>query len=309
MNNYVPGDTDHFAYYCLATTCSAATYISDSAPVLPARLGELSYSDDYPWQTIDELNVAYTWGYLTTLPHEGILSFVPHAASGEGSPTLDSRGRSNRYNIQPPLNSALGKEIQKEAYTMMSNQLGCTRPTPATSSTRSLWHPNESGYDDQSLIQYRAWLERQYGEHRAAQRGWGRQYKSFDEIVQPEEYRREWWEYTPEFVNFRKFRGWAQREMVRSACDLVRQLEPEHFSWGAKGDFGTQSWYPGEFLDMFGWYTPYVAASVARHFGQAAICGGYMLNCEYAYLDGRQPVRPQARPPPLPGPQRGRPGL
>jgi hypothetical protein len=106
--------------------------------------------------------------------------------------------------------------------------------------------------------------------------------------VQPEPYKQEWWEFTPEWVDFRKFRGWAQREMVRSACDLVRGLEPEHFSWGAKGDFGTQSWYTGEFVDMFGWYEPYVAASVARHFGRAALSGGYMLNCEHAYLDGRK---------------------
>ena len=290
MNNYHPGSSEHYPYYCLATVVSSTHAIRESAHFFRPDWEKLSYSDDYPWQSIDQLNMAYTWGYRTSLHHDGILSFVPHAASGEGSPTLDSRGRSNRYNVQPPLNSALGKEIQKEAYTMMSNQL---RTHPAVAGHfiyEELWHPDEAGFEDQSLIQFRDWLRRKYGtvEHLNAE--WGRRYASFEEIAQPQPYGKEWWDFTPEWVDFRKFRGWAQREMVRSACDMVRRLEPEHLSWGAKGDFGTQSWYTGEFVDAFGWYTPYVAASAARHFHRAAVSGGYMLNCEHAYLDGRRQV-------------------
>jgi len=288
MSNYHPGTTEHYPYYCLTTLLSAKHAIRNSAHFFRPDWEKLSYSDDYPWQTIDAMNVTYTWGFRTTLHQEGILSFVPHSASGEGSPTLDARGRSNRYNIQPPLNSPLGKEIQKEAYTMMSNHLRLHPANAGHFIYEELWHPNDAGYEDQSLIQYRDWLARTYGTIQRLNEEWGRQYKSFDEIVQPEQYGKEWWEYTPEFVHFRKFRGWAQREMLRSACDLVRRLEPEHFSWGAKGDFGTMSWYAGEFVDMFGWYTPYVAASASRHFGRAALSGGYMLNCEHAYLDGRK---------------------
>ncbi len=288
MNNYHPGASEHYPYYCLADVLSSQHGINNSAQFFRHDWEKLSYSDDYPWYSIDKLNMAYTWGYLTTLHHDGILSFVPHAASGEGSPTVDSRGRSNPYNIQPPLNSALGKEIQKEAYTMMSNHLRLHPAVGGHFIYEELWHPDELGYDDQSLLQYRDWLRRRYGTIEKLNEDWGRGYKSFDEIVQPETWKKEWFEYAPEFVNFRKFRGWAQRQMVRSACDTIRRLEPEHFSWGAKGDFGTQSWYTGEFVDMFGWYTPYVAASAARFFGQAAICGGYQLNCEHAYLDGRR---------------------
>jgi hypothetical protein len=296
LNNYHPGATQHYAYYCLNDILSGNHPIGGSAHFFRNDWEKLSYSDDYPWQSIDQLNMTYTWGYLSSLQHNGILSFVPHAASGEGSPTVDARGRSNRYNIQPPLNSALGKEIQKEAYTMMSNQL---RQHPAVGVHfiyEELWHPDEAGYDDQSLLQYRGWLERRYGTIVRLNEEWGRKYPSFDDIVQPQQGRNEWWEYTPEFVEFRKFRGWAQREMVRSACDLVRRLEPEHYSWGAKGDFGTQSWYTGEFLDGFGWYTPYVAASVARHFHRTAIAGGYQLNCEHAYVDGRRQADHKAGP-------------
>jgi len=300
MNNYHPGTTEHFAYYCLANCLSAFHSVRNSQHFFKRDWKKLSYSDDYPWQTIDRMNVAYTWHYLTTLHQEGILSFVPRAVSGEGTPTVDARGRSNRYNIQPPLNSALGKEIQREAYTMMSNQLKLHPANAGHFVYEELWHPETAGYDDQSLIQYWDWLRRKYQTIEALNADWGRGYKSFEDILQPRRGRNQWWQHTPEFVNFRTFRGWAQREMVRQACELVRQLEPGHFSWGAKGDFGTQSWYTGEFLDMFGWYTPYVAASVARHFGRAAICGGYLLNCEFAYLDGRKQFNHK------PGPRRYR---
>jgi len=288
QNNYVQGDTDYVEYYCLANAIHGYTTVKGSQHFFKPDWEKLSYSDDYPWDMVDRMNVGYTWRCLTSLALEDIISFVPHAVMGEGTPTMDSRGRRNRWNIQPPLNSALGKEIQKEAYTMMSNQLG---PHPAKAANyiyEELWHPDEQGYDDQSLIQYWDWLKRKYTTIEALNKEWQREYKSFDEILQPTQGKNDFWQFTPEFVNFRKFRGWAQEQTIKSACDLAHRLEPRHFAWGAKGDFGTQSYYPGEFLDMFGWYSPEVAASVARRFNKAAIMGAYMLNCEYAYLDGRK---------------------
>jgi len=171
---------------------------------------------------------------------------------------------------------------------MMSNQLRLHPALAAHYLYEELWHPNTAGYDDQSLIQYWDWLKRKYGTIEALNAEWGRTYKAFEDIVQPRRGKKSFWEYTPEFVNFRKFRGWAQVQMIRSADALVHRLEPEHISWAAKGDYATQSWSAGEYQDMFGWYSPYLAASVARHFGKAAIVGGYHLNCEYAYLDGRR---------------------
>ena len=288
QNNYIPGTTEHFGYYSLCNVLHAYQTVSGSQHFFKPDWEKFSYSDDYPWRTIDRMNVTYTWRYLTSMHQEGILSFVPRAVAGEGNPTVDARGRINRYNIQPPLNSALGKEIQKEAYTMISNQL---REHPAMGLHyiyEELWHPNEAGYDDQSLIEYRAWLRRKYGTVGALNAEWGRKYTSFDDIVQPRRGKNSFWEFTPEFINFRTFRSWAQRQMVRGACGLVRRLEPNHVSWAAKGDYGTQSWHTGEFLDMFGWYTPYVAAGVARHFGKVAVVGGYQLNTEHAYVDGRR---------------------
>ena len=288
MNNYHPGDTEHSAYYSACNVISAFHNTKGSQHFFKPDWEKMSFSDDYPWDTIDRMNVAFSWGYLTSMHEDTILSFVPHAVSGEGNPTVDSRGRSNRYNVQPPLNSALGKEIQKEAYTMMANQL---REHPANAGHfiyEELWHPNEAGYDEQSMIQYWGYLRQKYQTIEALNAAWGRTYKAFDDIQPPKQEGKEFWEYSPEWVEFRIFRGWAQREMVKSACDLVRTLEPDHMSWGAKGDYGTQSFYTGDFLDGFGWYSPYVAASVARYFGKAAISGGYLLHCEDAYLDGRK---------------------
>src|ERR1035437_4917191 len=207
---------------------------------------------------------------------------------GEGNPPVDSRGRRNRYNLQPPLNSALGKEIQKEAFTMMSNQLGVHPGVGGHFLYEELWHPEESGYDDQSLLQYWQWLLTKYKTIDALNTDWGTHYKEFEDIVQPTQGKNEFWQFTPEYVNFRKFRGWAQREMIKSASQLTHQKEPDHFNWGAKGDFGTQSWYPGEFMDGFGWYSPLVAASVSRYFGNTAITSGYHFECEDCYVDGRK---------------------
>ena len=287
QNNYVPGDTEHLAYYCLADVMSCYHLTNKSQHFFKPDWEKLSYSDDYPWDSVDRMNTGYSWGLLTSLHHGGILSFVPHAVQGEGSPTMDSRGRQNRYNIQPPLNSALGREIQKEAYTMASNQLGLHPGYALSYIYEELWHPDEQGYDDQSLMQYWDWLKKKYTTIDSLNAEWGSQYKSFDEIVQPVPKGIEV-THTPEWANFRKFRGWAQRQMVQQACDLIHTLEPNHAAWGAKGDFGTQSWYTGQPLDVFGWYGGAAAASVGEHFGKTPVTFGYFLNCEYAYKDGRR---------------------
>ena len=286
--NHVKGDTEYVSYYCLANTLTSSHSTQGSDHFFKPDWEKLSYSDDYPWDVVDEMNVSYTWRCLASLLQLQVLSFVPHAVKGEGTPTMDSRGRRNPYNIQPPLNSALGKEIQKEAFTMIANQLG-RHPTKLDNYIyEELWHPEEQGYDDQSLLQFWAWLQRKYGDIDALNLVWKSAYKAFDEISAPEPYKKEFWDFTPEWVDFRRFRAWAQQQTVKNACDLCRGLEPNLFTLGTKGDFGTQSWYTGDFLDMFGWYDADVAAGVARHFQKAALCGGYQLNCEYAYVDGRR---------------------
>ncbi|MFB3892410.1 MAG: alpha-amylase family protein [Phycisphaerae bacterium] len=287
QNNYIPGDTEHVGYYCLANAMSTYHNVNQSRHFFKPDWEKLSYSDDYPWDSVDRMNAGYSWGLMTSLHHEGILSFVPHSVQGEGTPTVDSRGRQNRWNIQPPLNSALGKEIQKEAYTMAANQLGLHPGYELAYIYEELWHPDEQGYDDQSLIQYWEWLKRKYGTIEALNAEWGRQYKAFDEIVPPVPGKLEV-TFSPEWANFRKFRGWAQRQTVQGAVDLIHKLEPNHATWGAKGDFGTQSWYTGDIVDGFGWYGGYTAASVSRHFGRTPLTFGYFLNCEHAYTDGRK---------------------
>ncbi len=286
--NCMPGVTDHFPYYCLANTMTVANSLKASRHFFRRDWEKFSLAEDYPWANIDQMNTLYTWSYLAGLQRLGDISFVPRQVAGEGNPTMDARGRVDRYNVQPPLNSALGKEIQKEVFTMTANQL---RFHPANGSVylyEELWHPDSIGYDDQSIIQYRTWLEERYKNIEALNGAWGRQYKAFDDINPTLPGAKAFWELDPEAVTFRLFRGWAQGQTVKSAGELVHKLEPEHFIWGTKGDGATQSWNTGEYLDMFGWYGPYVAASVGRYFGKTALCGGFLLSCEYSYVDGRK---------------------
>ncbi|MCL2645855.1 MAG: beta-galactosidase [Phycisphaerales bacterium] len=287
MNNYWPGETEHFTWYSLCNTLSIKQAFSNSQHFFRPDWEERSYSDDYPWPEIEHMNNMYTWGYLASVHGDTILSFVPTAVSGEGNPTVDSRGRKNRWNLQPPLNSALGKEIQKEAYTMLANQLGL-HPSKMTSLVYDkLMHPNDAGYDDQSLMQYWDWLAARYKTIDNLNKEWGRSYKSFDAIQPTPTEKVRNWQYQPEFTIFCEFRSWAQFKMIAYATDLVHKLEPGHFSWGARGDIGTTSYFPAEDVDTFGWYTPYTAASAARCFGKTPICEGYTLACEDASTDGR----------------------
>ncbi|MEI6846030.1 MAG: alpha-amylase family protein, partial [Candidatus Firestonebacteria bacterium] len=293
QNNFNPRTTEHFVYYSLGNCLSTTLNIEGSSHFFKPDWEKLSLEDDYPWREIDRLNQLYSWGYLGSIHQGGIFSFVPRQVAGEGTPTMDSRGRVNRWFVKPPLNSALDKEIQKEAYTMTFNQLSLHPGTALYYIYEELWHPTESGYDDQSLIQYQEWLRREYETVEKLNQSWGREYKAFEDIVQPTQElfnNAQWWQYSPEFVNFRRFRGWAQQAMVKFDCDLVSKLDSGHASWGAKGDMGTQSWGTGAFLDMFGWYSARVASSVARFFNKAAVCGGYMFPCEDVYLDGRKQV-------------------
>ncbi|MCL2639768.1 MAG: hypothetical protein FWD53_02890, partial [Phycisphaerales bacterium] len=159
MNNYWKDETDHFNWYSLCNTLSVKHAISNSQHFFKPDWEERSYSDDYPWYEIERMNNMFTWGLQASIHGDSILSFVPHAVSGEGNPTVDSRGRKNRWNLQPPLNSALGKEIQKEAYTMLANQLGLHPTKMANLTYDKLNHPGDAGYDDQSIMQYWDWLE------------------------------------------------------------------------------------------------------------------------------------------------------
>ena len=287
MNNYWKDETDHFNWYSLCNTLSVKHAISNSQHFFRPDWEERSYSDDYPWHEIERMNNMFTWGLQASIHGDSILSFVPHAVSGEGNPTVDSRGRKNRWNLQPPLNSALGKEIQKEAYTMLANQLGLHPTKMANLTYDKLNHPNDAGYDDQSMMQYWDWLENRYKTIENLNKEWNRTYKSFDEIspTQTEKIRN--WQYQPEYTIFCEFRSWAQFKMIDHAKELVNTLEPGHFTWGARGDLGTTSFFPASDVDSFGWYTPYVAASAARYFGKTPICEGYTLGCEHGSTDGR----------------------
>ncbi|MCL2639767.1 MAG: beta-galactosidase [Phycisphaerales bacterium] len=287
MNNYWKDETDHFNWYSLCNTLTINQAFSRSQHFFKPDWEERSYSDDYPWPEIERMNNIYTWGMQASIHGDSILSFVPHAVTGEGNPTVDARGRKNRWNLQPPLNSALGKEVQKEAYTMLANQLGLHPTKLANMTYNKLWHPNDAGYDDQSIMQYWDWLENRYKTIENLNAEWGRKYQSFDEISPMQTDRVRGWQYNPEYTIFCEFRSWAQFKMIGHAYELVHKLEPGHFTWGARGDTGTTSFFPAADVDTFGWTTPYTAVSAARYFNKTPITEGYSLACEYASTDGR----------------------
>ncbi|MCL2641696.1 MAG: beta-galactosidase, partial [Phycisphaerales bacterium] len=176
----------------------------------------------------------------------------------------------------------------REAYTMLANQIGLHPTKMASFVYNNLQHPGDAGYDEQSLIQYWDWLEAKYKTIENLNKEWnGRTYKSFDEVQPIQIEKIPDWQFSPEYSIFCEFRSWAQFKMIAHATDLVHTLEPGHFTWGARGDHGTTSFFPASDVDTFGWHTPYTAVAAARYFNKTPICEGYTLACEYASTDGR----------------------
>ncbi|KPL02801.1 MAG: hypothetical protein AMK75_02220, partial [Planctomycetes bacterium SM23_65] len=202
---------------------------------------------------------------------------------GEGGRLEDSRGRASRWSVQPPLNSRLGREIQGEAYNMVSFQLKLHPTLGGHYIYEELWHPENQGYDWQSLHQYHDYLTRKYGTVEKLNAEWGTSFKDLSDIRPPRQS-----EESANWANFRAFRMWAQCQDVRNPCDLLKDLQPEHTTFGAKGDYPTASWYHAEHIGIFGRYSSTIPRMAANHFHQAPSAAGIPGDCYHAYVDGRK---------------------
>ncbi|KPJ51723.1 MAG: hypothetical protein AMS16_07505, partial [Planctomycetes bacterium DG_58] len=243
----------------------------------------LSAADDYPWREINSLNLAYVWGSNTLLRVSGFLNFMPRALAGEGGTLQDARGRTDRWNVQPPLNSRLEREVQREAYSMTSQQLKLHPDIMGHYMYEEYWHPRGKGYDWQSVVQFHKWLMDKYVTIEALNAEWGTSYDDFDKIKpppQPEE--------SACWANFRRFRMYAQERTIEYPRDLLKKLEPDRVTFGAKGDYATASWYYAKDIELFGWYSVNTARGAAYHFGQVPMCGGAMFGCPWGWDDGRK---------------------
>ena len=276
----------HYPYYLWGNTMGTVGvgwHFRGSAHFMHADWRRRSLVDDYPWQAINTLNLAYTWGSNTLLRVSGFLNFMPREVAGEGGTLQDARGRADRWNVQPPLNSRLEREIQKEAYSMTSHQLKLHPDIMGHYMYEEFWHPGGQGYDWQSVIQFQKWLTDKYGTIDALNHEWGTTYDDFGEIKPPK---------APQesacWANFRRFRMYAQQQTIKYPRDLLKELEPNHVTFGAKGDYATASWYYAKDIELFGWYGPNTARGAAYHFGQVPMCIGELFACPWGWDDGRK---------------------
>ncbi|HUV38993.1 MAG TPA: beta-galactosidase, partial [Planctomycetota bacterium] len=281
------GDTQmHYPYYLWGNTMATigvGWHFKGSGHFMEADWVRLSAADDYPWREINTLNLAHRWGSNTLLRVSGFLNFMPRAVAGEGGTLQDSRGRADRWNVQPPLNSRLEREIQKEAYTMASQQLKLHPDIMGHYMYEEFWHPKNVGYDHQSVNQFHLWLAEKYKTIGALNDEWGTRYGEFSEIQpppQPEE--------SACWANFRRFRMYAQEQTIAYPRGLLHELEPNRVTFGAKGDYATASWYYANEIELFGWYSANTARGAAYHFGQVPMVGGEMFGCPWGWDDGRK---------------------
>lgn len=277
---------EHYPYYLwgnLMGTIEVSWQFRGSSHFMQDDWVGLSAADDYPWMTVNQLNLAYVWGSNSLMRTDGLLSFMPQAIAGEGGSLQDARGRSDRWDAQPPLNSRLHREIQREAYTMATQQLKLHPDLIGHYMYEEYWHPRGQGYDFQSLQQFHQWLAQKYTTISALNAEWGSDYKSFDDIKPPADaVANACW------ANFRRFRMYAQEQSINYPVGLLAELDPNRTTFGAKGDYATASWYYAKDVQLFGWYSINHSRSAAYHFGQVPICGGGLFNCPWGWDDGRK---------------------
>ena len=282
-----PPDTyDHYPYYLWGNTnaiINIAAIFRGSQHFFKSDWFKFSAVDDYPWQEIDRMNITNRQGKVFFVRVDGMLNFVPRAIEGEGGRLEDSRRRQDRWNAQPPLNSRLGREMQRESRAMASFQIRRHPSLVGSYIYEELWHPQGKGYDFQSLTQYHDYLEKKYGTIDKLNAEWTSSYTDFGEIKPPPD-----WEESANWRNFRAFRMWSQVQDVKYSRDLLDVLEPEHLTFGAKGDYATASWYYAPFIKLFAWYSGNTARIAALHNRHAPGCPGSLFYCPYVYVDGRK---------------------
>ncbi|HUU42910.1 MAG TPA: hypothetical protein VMX57_03975, partial [Planctomycetota bacterium] len=124
--HHAPDTQRHYPYYLWGNTdaiANATASFTGSQHFMRTQWFKLSAADNYPWRTIDHLNLNHLDGKLALIRVDGLLTFMPREVAGEGGTLQDARGRTDRWNVKPPLNSRLGREIQREAYSMVNYQL------------------------------------------------------------------------------------------------------------------------------------------------------------------------------------------
>ena len=274
----------------------AASEIGGAQAFFQSDWERMSMWDNYPWRAIAQMNGAYQHGQLDWLYVENFIYIVPKAIQGEGGSLQDNRGRSDRWNVQPPLGSRLSQEIIRESYTMLSNQLKLHPSNIGYYVYEEFVHPYNLGYDHQSLARYRDYLRQRYGTITTLNQEWRQDYKSFDEVAPP---KREW-ELTPEWRNFWMFRRWSMTEQIRQTRAIVENLEPEHATMGQKSkpDPMSTAWYTAEYVDLFGHGgPPNFVRPGAKYYRKALTQNAGYWDCPYAWCDGRRQLdhKPQGK--------------
>ena len=289
---------EHYPYYCQVNGVLLDGVKAKSQHFLRPDWEKLSLMENYPWKLVNTLNTYYQNGFLVNAMMAGVLTVVPRHVQGEAATAIDSKGRVPRYHVKPPINSALGKEVVTETFTIMGNWLKMHPAHTAYYLYMEEWDIGEKRYDDQSRAQYMGWLEEKYKTIGALNEDWDRAYKSFDDIPLPDERyarRTAGWKRTPENIMFSKFAQWGGSQMVKQACKVIHENEPYHIAAGGTCEFPVSFCHNVKYEDT----TPFPPHQTIRYFGHAPHHGynwpGY--TCEYAYSQGRTNLKQREKPP------------
>ncbi|MFB3893885.1 MAG: beta-galactosidase [Phycisphaerae bacterium] len=290
-----------YQYYCQVNSLLGGDgLIGKSQYFLKPDWEKFSLMDDYPWKLINTLNLWYQRGILHYLELPKSLTVAPRQVQGEATTAVDAKGRVPRYDVKMPVNSALGKEVVKETYTITGNQIKMHPAFAGYYLYMEEWDIGEKRFDDQSRVQYISWLEAKYKTIAALNEDWNRNYNSFGDIPLPDEAYEKGkpnWRSTPENIMFSKFAQWGGSQMVKEACDVIHKNEPYHIAAGGTCEFPVSFCHNVMYEDT----TPFPPPQTIRHFGHAPH-HGYIwpsFDCEHAYSEGRTDLKQPLKPKPL----------
>lgn len=131
---------EHYPYYLWGNTdaiANATANFTGSQHFMKSQWFKLSAADNYPWRTINHLNMNHVRGKVALVRVDGLLTFMPRALAGEGGALHDSRDAPAGGTSSPRSTAASDGKSSVKPTTWSPTSSNSTQRWVDTTSTRS----------------------------------------------------------------------------------------------------------------------------------------------------------------------------
>ncbi len=242
---------DRFArFYSLGNAYSSSglgtdlTKLLTSNNFMAADRFEKSYYEDYPYELIDSLNTVYDSGFFGRPQFDGRqLEFMPKYLQGESPLMASPDGRSLGR-------APLGSKLQRELIREFLEFLACHVSDHPALMGYDLYEeletlPAQTGYDNESVNNYREYLAQKYRTIQGLNAAWGTKYEDFGKI-KPAPYAAFG---GANYVDWQNFKSKMTGDDLMLCRQKLHELEPWSLAIGGSarpstGDTITWDWMP-----------------------------------------------------------------